>query len=475
MTNLQAYQVGMIGLGTMGCNLVLNMNDSGYRVAGYDKDISKIDILNKLATNDSLKAFSDIKDFAAALQTPRIIMLLVPAGKVVDYVINDLVPLLQPEDIIIDCGNSHFTDTAIRVETLSKLKLHFVGIGISGGETGARYGPSIMPGGDKEVYPLIAPILQAVAARVNDQPCTAYMGNGAAGHYVKMVHNGIEYALMQLISEAYHLLKIKAGYTNEQLHALFDGWNKGRLKAYLIEITAAIFLQKDENGKGYLLDNILDTAQQKGTGAWMSQDAMTIQSPIPSIDASVSQRMLSALKQERMIAAAANKLDQQPIQKNPIENLPALLEEALHAACMICYSQGMTMLRQGSIYYKFDIPIKDVAAIWRGGCIIRASMLEDIMQAYNNDEALNNLVMAPAFALPLRNALGALKEIVKTGVDNNIPLPAFSACLNYYLSYHSAWLPANLVQAQRDFFGAHTYERTDSEGTFHTIWNETIQ
>ncbi|MEO7264239.1 MAG: NADP-dependent phosphogluconate dehydrogenase, partial [Ferruginibacter sp.] len=386
MTDSHNYQVGMIGLGTMGCNLVLNMNNSGYRVAGYDKDPLKIDVLNKLATNDSLKAFAGIADFVSSLQTPRIIMLLVPAGKVVDYVINDLIPLLQPGDIIVDCGNSHFTDTAIRVETLSKLKFHFVGIGISGGETGARYGPSIMPGGDKEVYPVLSPILQSIAARVNEQPCTAYMGNGAAGHYVKMVHNGIEYALMQLISETYHLLKKSGSLNNTQLHQVFDQWNKSRLQAYLIEITAAIFLQKDENGKDFLLDNILDTAHQKGTGAWMSQDAMTIQSPIPSIDASVSQRMLSALKKERIEAADIDNINNEKTSDIHSESLENLVEEALHAAFIICYTQGMAMLQQGSLYYKFDIPIKDVASIWRGGCIIRAAMLEDIMQAYEKEE-----------------------------------------------------------------------------------------
>lgn len=473
MTDIQKYQVGMIGLGTMGCNLVLNMNDSGFRVAGYDKDPAKIDILNKLSTNDTLKASADIKDFVSALQTPRIIMLLVPAGKIVDYVIDDLVPLLKAGDIIIDCGNSHFTDTAIRVEKLNKLNLHFVGIGISGGETGARYGPSIMPGGDKEVYPIIAPILQAVAARVNEEPCTAYMGNGAAGHYVKMVHNGIEYALMQLISEVYHLLKAE-GFDNTQLHNIFDKWNNGRLKAYLIEITAAIFLQKDENEKDYLLDSILDTAHQKGTGAWMSQDAMSIQSPIPAIDASVTQRMLSAMKKDRQIASAMFNNTSTTTSNENNQHIPALLEEALHAAFIICYAQGMSMLQQGSLYYKFEIPIKDVASIWRGGCIIRAAMLEEIMQAYQ-DEKLTNLMLAPAFSQPLKNAKDVLKKIIHTGLNNDIPLPAFSACLNYYLSYHSAWLPANLVQAQRDFFGAHTYERTDKEGTFHSIWNETIQ
>jgi 6-phosphogluconate dehydrogenase len=475
MMNTQAYQVGMIGLGTMGCNLVLNMNDKAYRVAGYDKDPLKIDILNKLATNDTLKAFVDIKDFAGALQTPRIIMLLVPAGKVVDYVINDLIPLLQPGDIIIDCGNSHFTDTAIRVEALNKLKLHFVGIGISGGETGARYGPSIMPGGDKEVYPLIKTILESIAARVNDQPCTAYMGNGAAGHYVKMVHNGIEYALMQLISETYHLLKKAGGFNNTQLHTIFDQWNKGRLQAYLIEITAAIFIQKDENSKEFLLDNILDTAHQKGTGAWMSQDAMTIQSPIPSIDASVSQRMLSALKKERIDASALNNIVEEKTSVTNSEGLTNLVEEALYSAFIICYAQGMAMLQQGSVYYKFDIPVRDVASIWRGGCIIRAAMLEDILQAYEAGKSFDNLMLSPAFSPTLKQGMNALKQIIKTGIDHNIPMPAFSACFNYYLSYHSAWLPANLVQAQRDFFGAHTYERTDKEGSFHSIWNETIQ
>ena len=467
------YQAGMIGLGTMGCNLVLNMNDSGYRVAGYDKDAAKIDILNKLATNNSMKAFSLIADFVNALEVPRIIMLLVPAGKVVDFVIEDLKPLLQKGDIIIDCGNSHFTDTLVRINSLQDAGLYFMGIGISGGETGARFGPSIMPGGNKEVYALIAPLLQSIAARVQDKPCTAYMGNGAAGHYVKMVHNGIEYALMQLISETYHILKQVAGYNNEQLHTVFDNWNKGRLHAYLIEITAAIFLQKDENGKDDLIDNILDTAHQKGTGAWMSQDAMAIQSPIPAVDAAVSQRMISALKKERM--AAAKNILVKDDSSNDDAALIKILEEALYAAFIISYAQGLAMLRQGSAYYKMEIPVREVAAIWRGGCIIRATLLEEIMQAYDADTDLANLMYASAFSQQLNNAVTSFGWLLKTAIDHQVPTPAFSACYHYFISYHSGWLPANLVQAQRDFFGAHTYERIDKEGFFHSIWNETIQ
>ncbi|MEO6670548.1 MAG: NADP-dependent phosphogluconate dehydrogenase, partial [Ferruginibacter sp.] len=297
------YEFGMIGLGTMGQNLVLNMSDHGFSVAGYDKDPGKVSALNDLAAGKKLEAFSELAAFITALKSPKVILLLVPAGPIVDAVLSELKPHLSKDDLVMDCGNSHFSDTDKRVKELSKAGIHFVGTGVSGGESGARFGPSIMPGGDTGVYKRLAPMLEAISAKVNGQPCVAFMGNGAAGHYVKMVHNGIEYALMQLIAESYHLLKKYVGLSNDELHEVFQAWNKGKLQSFLIEITASVFLQEDEDSKERLIDKIADTAHQKGTGAWMSQDAMNIQSPIPAIDAAVSQRIISSMKAERQAAA----------------------------------------------------------------------------------------------------------------------------------------------------------------------------
>ena len=300
----EKYSYGMIGLGTMGCNLVLNMADHGFSVAGFDKNVKQSDNLNTLANGKKVKGFSDISAFVQSLEIPRIIMLLVPAGPIVDAVVNDLKPHITADDIIVDCGNSHFTDTQKRIDILTKEHIHFFGLGVSGGETGARFGPSIMPGGDLEAYKKLSPMLEAISAKVNGQPCSAYMGSGAAGHYVKMVHNGIEYAIMQMIAETYHLLKIYAGLNNEELHTVFADWNKGRLQSFLIEITAAIFLQKDDDSDEMLVDKIKDTAKQKGTGAWMSQDAMAIGASIPAIDAAVSARILSSMRIERKTASS---------------------------------------------------------------------------------------------------------------------------------------------------------------------------
>ncbi|MEP6712499.1 MAG: NADP-dependent phosphogluconate dehydrogenase [Ferruginibacter sp.] len=473
--NQQQFSFGMIGLGTMGSNLVLNMTDHGYSVAGYDKDINKVNDLNKFAPEKKLKAFNDVADFVHALEVPRVIMLLVPAGKIVDAVIADLKPFLSDHDIIIDCGNSHFTDTQLRIDMLIKDNLHFMGLGVSGGETGARFGPSIMPGGDMAAYTRIEPMLQAIAAKVNGEPCTAYMGTGSAGHYVKMVHNGIEYALMQLISETYHLLKVYAGLSNEELHTVFERWNKEKLQSFLIEITAAVFTQQDEDGTGLLIDKIADIAHQKGTGAWMSQDAMTLPSPIPAIDAAVSQRTLSSLKTERVAAAETNVKEPMVGNTGNKNDFINQAEDALHAAFIITYAQGLAMLQQASAIYKYNIHISTVAAIWRGGCIIRAAMLEDITTAFIQQPTLKNLMLSSQFSTQLNQEQFSLKGILKAAINNAIPVPAFSACMSYYDSYYSSWLPANLIQAQRDFFGAHTYERLDKPGIFHTNWNQKIQ
>ncbi len=473
--NEKKYSFGMIGLGTMGANLVLNISDHGFSVAGYDKDVLKVEALNKYAPEKNIFAFTDIATFIHSLELPRVIMLLVPAGKIVDAVITDIIPLITSNDIIIDCGNSHFTDTQLRIDTLIKKQLHFMGLGVSGGETGARFGPSIMPGGEMAAYTRIEPMLNAIAAKVNGVPCTAYMGSGSAGHYVKMIHNGIEYALMQLIAESYHLLKVYGGLTNEELNVVYSQWNKGKLQSFLIEITAAVFLQKDDAGPGMLLDVITDSAHQKGTGAWMSQDAVNVQSPIPAIDAAVSQRILSSMKEERVLAAGANKKETAASIKGNKNDFISQLEDALHAALIITYAQGLEMLQNASTTYKYGTDIAKVATIWRGGCIIRAAILENITEAYNKQKDLKNIMLSEQFSGQLNKEQYSLKGILKTAINNAIPVPAFSACMNYYDSFYSSWLPANLIQAQRDFFGAHTYERLDKPGIFHTNWNEKIQ
>ncbi|MBK8712614.1 MAG: NADP-dependent phosphogluconate dehydrogenase [Niastella sp.] len=474
MKNNSDFNYGMIGLGTMGANLVLNMNDKGYSVAGYDKDQKKVDQLNAEGRQE-VKAFNDIAVFTQSLETPRAILLLVPAGHIVDSVINDLLPHLQKDDIIIDCGNSHFTDTQARIATLEPKGIHFMGLGVSGGETGARFGPSIMPGGDKQAYERIAQMLKDIAAKANGEPCTAYMGNGAAGHYVKMVHNGIEYALMQLISEAYHLLKKHGEFDNEELADLFTNWGKGILQSYLIEITGAIFKQPDDNSNEMLIDKIKDSAHQKGTGAWTSQDAMNVQAPIPAIDAAVSQRILSSMKSTRVQASEKYKNAHVIIKASNKQAFAHLMEEALYAAFIITYGQGLAMLSKASAYYKFETDIATVASIWRGGCIIRAELLNEITKAYRNNKNLENILEADEFISKVKTNQNALRSVVQTAADQHIPVPALYANLAYFDSYVSAWLPANLIQAQRDFFGAHTYERNDKEGIFHTEWNQKIQ
>jgi 6-phosphogluconate dehydrogenase len=464
------YNYGMIGLGTMGCNLVLNMSDHNFSVAGYDKDAAKTDNLDKLGEGKNVKGFTDVAAFVQALELPRVVMLLVPAGPIVDAVINDVKVLLSKNDIIVDCGNSHFTDTQRRIDALEKEGFHFFGLGVSGGEKGARFGPSIMPGGNVDAYKRLTPMLEAISAKVNGVPCTAYMGTGAAGHYVKMVHNGIEYAAMQMIAETYHLLKKHAGLNNEELHTVFDTWNKGRLQSFLIEITATIFEEKDDVGNGMLVDIIKDTAKQKGTGAWMSQDAMATGSPIPSIDASVTARILSSMRNDRIVAADIFSDIELSIVTDDKTDFIKMMEDSLYAAFIITYAQGLAMLKNSSDTYKYNTDLKTVATIWRGGCIIRAAMLEDIMQAYEQEPALKNILTSNMFSGKIKSAQASLRKVVELGAHIGIPLPSFAASLNYFDAYKSTWLPANLIQAQRDFFGAHTYERLDKEGIFHTQW-----
>jgi 6-phosphogluconate dehydrogenase len=466
----QQYDYGMIGLGTMGRNLVYNMCDHGFSAAGFDKDTKQVDAFVKNAKDYKVIGTSDIKEFITSLKSPRVILLLVPAGGVVDAVIDELKPLLSASDLIMDCGNSHFTDTDRRVGALAKENLHFMGVGVSGGEEGARYGPSIMPGGAKEIYERVAPMLEAISAKVDDEPCVKYLGNGSAGHYVKMVHNGIEYGLMQLISEAYHLLKEGAGLNNDELHDVFATWNKGILKSFLIEIAATVFARKDDLTDGRLIDMISDVAHQKGTGKWASQNAMDLQVPIPLIDTAVAMRELSAFKEERKAAELKFAIAKEKIDANK-NTLIKDLEQALYFAFITTYAQGLALLDHASDEYKYDLNLADIAAIWRGGCIIRASLLEAILSAYSSQPKLANILVDDFFTKELTKTQVQIRSTIQSGVSLGIPLAAFCSSLSYFDSYRRAWLPTNLIQAQRDYFGAHTYERTDRAGTFHTQWD----
>jgi 6-phosphogluconate dehydrogenase len=467
----QEYDYGMIGLGTMGRNLVYNMCDHGYSAAGFDKDAKQVEIFMKDSDHCKINGTSSLPDFIAALKSPRVIMLLVPAGPIVDAVIEELKPLLSASDLIIDCGNSHFTDTDRRIAALAKDNLHFMGVGISGGEEGARYGPSIMPGGAKEIYSRVAPMLEAISAKVNSQPCVTYLGAGSSGHYVKMVHNGIEYGLMQLISEAYLLLKEDAGLNNDELHEVFAKWNKGILRSFLIEITATVFARKDELTGAHLIDMMSDSAHQKGTGKWASQNAMDLQVPIPLIDTAVAMRELSAFKEERKVAALKLPIEKQEAATDKNE-LIKNTGQALYFAFITTYAQGMALMQHASTEYKYGLQMADIAGIWRGGCIIRAALLEQIQEAYKKDAALPNLMVDDFFAAELIRAQAGIRHIVQTAVAHSIPLAAFCSSLSYFDSYRRGWLPTNLIQAQRDYFGAHTYERTDRTGIFHTHWDQ---
>ncbi|GJM35830.1 MAG: 6-phosphogluconate dehydrogenase, NADP(+)-dependent, decarboxylating [Saprospiraceae bacterium] len=464
------FDFGMIGLGTMGRNFILNVADRGFSAMGLDLDQKKVQALEAEGKGKNVGGTTKTADFVAALKTPRRIMMLVPAGKPVDSVIESLLPHLDQGDLLIDGGNSHFLDTNRRDRTLNEKGFYFIGAGVSGGAEGARKGPSIMPGGHKNAYEIIRPIFEAAAAKVEGEPCVAYMGKESAGHYVKMVHNGIEYGLMQLIAEAYDLLQRGGGLNNAELHQVFDRWNKGKLQSFLIEITAEIFKQKDPVTGGELIDYILDRAKQKGTGKWTSQNAMDIGIPLPTIDAAVSMRGLSALKAERV--AAAKKLTI-PMNNILVEDKAIWIEQveqALHFSFLVTYSQGMAMLADASIEHKFDLDLEAIARIWRGGCIIRATILESIRKAYSADPDLKNLMVSDEFAPLLLAAQAATRTVIKKGIDHGIPLLALGSALHYFDAYRTARLPLNLVQAQRDFFGSHTYERTDQDGVFHTEW-----
>jgi len=467
-----SFKFGMIGLGVMGRNLLLNMADHGFAVVGFDLDNQKTALLESSASpGTTVKGFNTLAEMVQALEKPRKMMMLVPAGKPVDDVIQSLLPLLEKGDIVIDGGNSHYTDTLRRVTYMEGKGLHFMGCGISGGEQGARTGPSIMPGGDPEAYKDVQPILEAVAAKVNGEPCVAHLGKGAAGHYVKMVHNGIEYAIMQLISETYDLLHRGLGLGNEELYKIYKNWNDGELQSFLVEITRDIFQKKDDKTGNYLVDMILDKAGAKGTGKWTSQDAMDLGVPIPVIDIAVCMREISAYKDERTQAAALYKTPSSDIPV-PKEVFIQQVQDALYFAVIISYAQGLAQLHIASKELAMDIPMPQVVKVWRGGCIIRSSLLEIFFTAFQKNPALPNLLLEKDVAQLLHGKKQNLRNVIIHAIHMGYPVAGLMSALSYFDAYRSERMPTNLIQAQRDYFGAHTYQRIDEPGTFHTEWNK---
>ena len=468
---MESFDFGIVGLGVMGRNLLLNMADHDFAVAGLDLDEAKAKSLEQEAKDgQEVKATTVAEEFVKLIKKPRAIMLLVPAGKPVDGAIGSLLPFLEEGDIVIDGGNSYFPDTDRRFTELAEKKIHFFGMGISGGEKGARFGPSMMPGGDKNAYERLRPIFEAIAAKVDGEPCVTYLGSGSAGNYVKMVHNGIEYGIMQLISEVYDLMKRGLGLSDEKIQQTFTAWNKTELQSFLIEITGEVLAKFDEESGERLVNLISDWAKAKGTGKWTSQNAMDLQAPIPVIDAAVTMRDMSKLKPERVQAAKQLLWTAESSAVNE-EEIINELQEAFYFAMINIYAQGLAQLTIASKAYNYGLNIEEVAKIWRGGCIIRAVVLEDFRQAYVRNPELPNILLDAQIGDKLVNKQAHIRKVIKLAVDKGIPVAAFMNSLAYFDAYRSDRLPTNLIQAQRDYFGAHTYERIDREGTFHTQWS----
>jgi 6-phosphogluconate dehydrogenase len=465
-------QIGLIGLAVMGQNLVLNMERNGSTVAVYNRTVQTMQDFVAQHPGKNLLGCESLADFVAALELPRKIMLMVKAGPAVDAVIAQLLPLLQAGDLIIDGGNSYFQDTERRSNDLESRGLRFIGTGVSGGEEGALKGPSIMPGGQPEAYELVKGIFTAISAKVNGEPCVTYIGPRGAGHYVKMVHNGIEYGDMQLIAEAYDILHRALKLSNQELADIFAEWNRGELQSYLIEITSRIFTKMDEETGRPLVDLILDEAQQKGTGKWTSQNALDIGVPIPTINAAVESRLLSAILDER--TAASQVLSGPSVEfTGGRQALIEAVRDALYMAKICSYAQGMALLRAASREYGYNLRFGEIATIWRGGCIIRAQFLNRIREAFQRQPDLPNLMLDSSFTLEVTRRQSALRSVIATAVNLGIPCLAMSSALSYFDAYRTRRLPANLTQAQRDYFGAHTFKRLDKEGVFHAEWPET--
>ncbi|MBD2666085.1 6-phosphogluconate dehydrogenase, decarboxylating [Richelia sinica FACHB-800] len=466
---LQSF--GVIGLAVMGENIALNVERNGFPIAVYNRSREKTDaFMAQRAPGRNVKAAFTLEEFVASLERPRKILVMVQAGKPVDAVIQQLKPLLEEGDIIIDGGNSWFEDTERRTQELEPTGLRYIGMGVSGGEEGALNGPSLMPGGTKSSYEYLSPIFNKIAAQVDDGPCVTYIGPGGSGHYVKMVHNGIEYGDMQLIAEAYDLLKNIGGLSAAQLHEVFAEWNTtDELNSFLIEITANIFPYVDPETKIPLVDLIVDAAGQKGTGRWTVQTALELGVAIPTITAAVNSRIISSIRDER-IAASKQLTGPVPNKFKDTRTFVNMVRDALYCSKICSYAQGMALISTASTTYNWGLNLGEMARIWKGGCIIRAGFLNKIKKAFDQNPTLPNLLLAPEFKQTILDRQAAWREIIVTAAKTGIPVPAFSASLDYFDSYRRERLPQNLTQAQRDYFGAHTYKRTDKDGTFHTEW-----
>ena len=470
--DLKAAQFGIIGLGVMGENLALNLDDHHQSVAVWNLETEWVDRFVQNNADRHFVGAKSLQQFCHSLERPRRILMMIKAGDPVDQTLQKITPYLTPGDIVLDGGNSYFKDTIRREASARHILVHYFGMGVSGGKEGARYGPSLMPGGAHAAYEQVAPILQAIAAKTDGGPCVTYVGPDGAGHFVKMVHNGIEYGDMQLIAEAYEILNKALGLDAQELSDIFGEWNRSPLESYLIEITSQILGVIDPESGNPLVNMILDKAGQKGTGKWTAQVALDLSVPIPTIAAAIDARMLSGMKDERVIASRLIKSSANASYSGDKKELIQAVHDALYASKICSYAQGMSLIRAGSNEWKWDINLREMARIWKGGCIIRARFLDNIMRAFERQPDLPNLLLDAEFMAWLLRFEGAWRKLIATVVQMGIPVPAMSASLSYFDSYRSAQLPQNLTQAQRDFFGAHTYQRADrpSAGFVHTDW-----
>ncbi|TFE68214.1 NADP-dependent phosphogluconate dehydrogenase [Methylacidiphilum caldifontis] len=470
---MEKNPLGIIGLGVMGRNLGLNLIDHGYKISGYDRDNSKVRAL-KEESQGVASSFDSLEEFVHSLESPKKILFFVPAGQPVDQVIQELLPLLKEGDILIDGGNSFYQDTERRQKQLKDKKIFFIGMGTSGGESGARHGPSLMVGGDREAYEILKPMLEAISAKADGEPCVDYMGRGSAGHYVKMVHNGIEYGIMELIAECYDFAHKVLQWNEKQISDLFEQWSKEELSGYLIEITVPILRKKDDKTDDLLLNKVLDVARQLGTGAWTSEEALKLQIPTPTIDAAVVMRNLSSRVEERK--EFNNQFDTHsspPVLEPTVhQSIAQELKKALFLGIICTYAQGFSLLREASKNYEFGIELEKVAKIWRGGCIIRSKFLEKSRMAFSKNPNLSNLLLDPSISQEIKenNLVSSLRKFCSLSLSSELPIYAFLSTLSYFDGFRCGRLPANLIQLQRDYFGSHTYERVDSQGIFHTVW-----
>ena len=468
---MEKNQIGVIGLAVMGSNLALNIADHGYQVAIYNRTYSVGEQVIANNPHEKMHLYKTIQEFVMSLELPRKIILMVKSGNAVDKVIEELLPLLDKGDIIMDGGNSNFRDTISRTKTIEALGFRYLGVGISGGEEGARKGPAIMPGGSKDAYAFVSDILEDISAKYKGEPCANYMGADGAGHYVKMVHNGIEYADMQLIAESYSILKNVGGFDNDRIGEIFTDWNKGELESFLIEITAQIFKEIDPKTGKHMVDVILDTAGQKGTGKWTAEEALNTGTDASLLASSVFARFMSSQKQARVAAEEAIKIDFDTPIINDEEAFIETVRQALYASKIIAYAQGFDLLANAGKEYGWDFDFGTIARTFREGCIIRASFLNRISDAYNSNKNLSNLMLDESFKNQLVDYHQSLRDVICTSVQSGISLPAFTTAISYFDAYRTGRSSANLIQAQRDLFGAHTFERLDEEGFFHHEWN----